>query len=195
MGTRLSLDQLAPTTGASFDQPFELLAACHDKLERMLVLLERLVLHVHAHGADATAREAAADVARYFDEAAPQHHVDEERHLFPRLQAQGDAATVRLVARLLRDHLLLQSRWEAARTVLMRIADGSGSPITPGEQARLHSLAGLYREHLRAEDSLAYPAAQQLVPAHEYPVIGAEMMRRRQATLAKKKMPGTRPGK
>jgi hypothetical protein len=55
------------TPAASLDQPFELLAGCHDRVRRSLALLQRLVEHVRAHGADAQARSAADDVLRYFD--------------------------------------------------------------------------------------------------------------------------------
>src|SRR5689334_2494815 len=72
---------------AGFDQPFEMLHACHERVRRSLRLLQRLVAHAQVHGADAQVREAAADVLRYFDLAAPAHHEDEERHLVPRLQA------------------------------------------------------------------------------------------------------------
>ena len=58
-----------------FEQPFEMLSACHERVERTLALFERLVVHVRAQGHDAASRSAAADVLRYFDLAAPHHHV------------------------------------------------------------------------------------------------------------------------
>ncbi|MCB1958559.1 MAG: hemerythrin domain-containing protein, partial [Rhodocyclaceae bacterium] len=74
---------LMPTPGAGFDQPFELLSACHDRVQRSLDLLRRLQDHLAIHGADGQAQDAARDVLRYFDIAAPLHHDDEERHIFP----------------------------------------------------------------------------------------------------------------
>ncbi|RYY81317.1 MAG: hemerythrin domain-containing protein, partial [Comamonadaceae bacterium] len=53
--------------GAGFEQPFEMLEACHERVHRMLTLLDRLRRHVAGHGTDEQARQAARDVMRYFD--------------------------------------------------------------------------------------------------------------------------------
>jgi len=78
-------------------------------MERTLALLERLAAHIVAHGADARARDAATDVMRYFDLAAPQHHEDEERHVLPALRAQGQAA---LADRIAADHAEMVAAWQ-----------------------------------------------------------------------------------
>lgn len=77
--------------GAGYEAPFEMLDACHERVERMLRLLHRLRAHLQASGWDAQAAEAAHDVLRYFNEAAPRHHEDEERHVFPAVLAAPDA--------------------------------------------------------------------------------------------------------
>ncbi|MEN9486198.1 MAG: hypothetical protein RJB37_4078, partial [Pseudomonadota bacterium] len=67
--THASLPGFAsPAVG--FDQPFEMLQACHERVERSLALLQRLVAHVRDHGHDTASRSAARDVLRYFDLAA-----------------------------------------------------------------------------------------------------------------------------
>src|SRR5689334_1951600 len=73
----------APAPG--FDEPLEMLAACHERIEAQLRTLEKLVEHLSqncaangaAHGADNSARDAAARVMRYFDTAGVEHHRDE----------------------------------------------------------------------------------------------------------------------
>lgn len=77
--------------GAGYEAPFEMLDACHERVERMLRLLHKLRAHLQASGWDAQAAEAARDVVRYFNEAAPRHHEDEERHVFPAVLAAPDA--------------------------------------------------------------------------------------------------------
>ena len=52
MTSSLSL-HAAPAAG--FDQPFEMLLACHQRVDRMLRLLQRLAPHLATHGADAEA--------------------------------------------------------------------------------------------------------------------------------------------
>src|SRR4051794_21650451 len=98
---------------AGFEQPFEMLHACHDRMARMLALLQRLREHLRAQGADGQARQAARDVMRYFDTPAPRHHEDEELHVFPVLIALGDDAISTTVARLRQDHLQMEQRWQA----------------------------------------------------------------------------------
>ena len=57
--------------GVGFEQPFEMLEACHERVQRSLALLQRLVDHVDRNGHDADSRSAARDVLRYFDIAGP----------------------------------------------------------------------------------------------------------------------------
>jgi hypothetical protein len=48
-----------------FEQPFEMLEACHDRVRRSLALLGRLIEHIDRHGHDDKSRGAASDVLRY----------------------------------------------------------------------------------------------------------------------------------
>lgn len=180
---------LLPTPGAGFDQPFELLGACHERVQRSLDLLHRLQTHLAAHGADAQARDAARDVMRYFDIAAPLHHEDEERHVFPALLAADAARHGALVARLQDEHRRMAAAWPAARAALQAVADGSWSSAdTDAAAAAWRRFADLYGPHIEAEEALAYPAAQARLSAEGAAVMGAEMAARRGLTAVK---PGT----
>src|SRR6266545_5021972 len=117
MSQPIRMSSLTAAPAATFEQPFEMLTACHERVDRMLKLLQRLREHMASNGADADARKAAQDVMRYFDQAAPQHHRDEELHVFPPLMAEGDPETTALVSRLQQDHLQMESRWAKAREV------------------------------------------------------------------------------
>ncbi len=95
------------TVAVGFDQPFEMLHECHGRVERMVVLLERLTAHLDQSGHDDQAAQAARDVMRYFDLAGPAHHQDEELHLFPLLRERGEPALAGVVERLQRDHVAM----------------------------------------------------------------------------------------
>jgi hemerythrin-like domain-containing protein len=168
---------LHPTPSAGFDEPFEMLAECHGQVERMLVLLGRLEAHLLAHGADGQAARAACDVMRYFDEAAPRHHEDEERHVFPRLAAAGHSG---LVDRLLAQHAEMASAWARARVPLEAVAHGrwSEGEVGPAREAWA-DFAGLYRRHVRDEDDHAFPAASSMTAPEERRIMGEEMAARR----------------
>jgi hemerythrin-like domain-containing protein len=164
---------------ATFEQPFEMLTACHERVDRMLQLLARLREHVAKNGADADARKAAQDVMRYFDQAAPQHHEDEELHVFPPLVAQGDPQAMALVNRLRQDHRQMEAHWSQAREVLAAIAAGELDALSPDQEAVLDVFAGMYAGHIEAEEQLAYPAAEKLLDSRAITAMGEEMMKRR----------------
>ncbi len=174
---RISPPGTAP--GASYEQPFEMLQACHERVHRMLALLARLVAHVTEHGADEQARQAARDVMRYFDQAAPQHHLDEERHVFPPLLAAGDPAVVAVVQRLQADHQQMESAWASCRTVLAALADGALATLDAPQREALQAFAALYDDHIRDEEAIAYPAAQADLDDAATQAMALDMMRRR----------------
>ncbi|MDQ3059103.1 MAG: hemerythrin domain-containing protein [Pseudomonadota bacterium] len=160
-----------------------MLAACHERVERMLALQAKLQQHLRATGCDEPARQAARDVMRYFDIAAPLHHQDEELHIFPPLLAGSDAALRELAQRLILDHRQMETAWMSARSVLQFIADSQAdagwTPLTPVQSAALEDFAALYRQHLDDENGLAYPAAQAALPPAAVQAMSEDMMQRR----------------
>lgn len=175
----IRMSSLLPGPAPGFEQPFEMLEACHERVHRMLDLLERLRGYLPQHGADRSARDAARDVMRYFDQAAPNHHRDEELHVFPPLLAAGDADTAALVRRLQQDHVQMKAGWQAARAVLARIEAGELVALAPADEAALEGFAGLYDGHIEAEEAIAYPAAAAMLDGPAQAAMGEEMMRRR----------------
>ncbi|MDP3799302.1 MAG: hemerythrin domain-containing protein [Polaromonas sp.] len=159
-----------------------MLAACHERVERMLALIGRLQQHLREHGCDEAARRAACDVMRYFDIAAPQHHLDEELHVFPPLLAGPDAGLRALVQRLLQDHRDMEAAWPAARGVLQAVAKSPAAdwtPLAPSQTGALNRFAALYGRHLQDEDRLAYPAARAALTADALRAMSRDMMQRR----------------
>ena len=179
MSQPIRLSALVGAPSATFEEPFEMLEACHQRVHRMLTLLAKLRAHVREHGSDTQAQQAARDVMRYFDMAAPQHHLDEELHVFPPLLAQGDERVAGVVQRLQQDHLQMEARWKEARAVLVLVSDGALRRLEDEDEARLDAFAGLYDDHIRAEEEIAYPAAQAVVDAAGRAAMGEEMMKRR----------------
>lgn len=159
---------------AGFDRPYDMLAACHERVARMLDLLERIGTHLPQHGADRQAQDAARDVMRYFDIAAPLHHQDEERHVFPRLRAMGQGA---LADRLHADHEAMAPAWVAVRAALAEIEAGRVPPAAA--LGCWDGFVALYRRHREEEDAAAYPVAEAATSAPEARAMGAEMSARR----------------
>ncbi|MBL8341639.1 MAG: hemerythrin domain-containing protein [Rubrivivax sp.] len=178
----------APAAG--FDQPFEMLDACHQRVRRSLALLQRLERHLGERGADEQARQAAGDVLRYFDLAAPAHHEDEERHVLPVLRRLGEVQGVagaagpdlrQLAQRLHADHQRMAAAWALARPPLQALAEGEPWPAGQAEAICAHwqAFGALYEDHLVAEDEVAFPAAAAQADAASRRAMGQEMATRR----------------
>lgn len=167
--------------GAGFDEPFAMLEACHDRVRRSLDLLQRLRQYLRDQGCDDSARQAARDVLRYFDIAAPLHHEDEELHVFPPLLAAADAQVVALVRQLQQDHVQMAERWAGARGSLQALAEGDIDRFSAADDAALDRFAASYADHLRHEDEAIYPAARAVLGAEAQLGMGREMAQRRGA--------------
>lgn len=171
----------APAVG--FEQPFAMLEACHERVQRTLDLLGRLRLHVRAQGgADESARQAARDVLRYFDIAAPLHHEDEERHVFPLLMAGAPPEVRAVVLRLQQDHVHMAVDWAAARVPLQSMAQGEAQSFSGEDEALFDQFLQRYAGHIAQEEECAYPAALQLLDPGALEAMGHEMARRRGAS-------------
>ncbi|MDR7305989.1 hemerythrin domain-containing protein [Rhodoferax saidenbachensis] len=170
-----------PAPQAGFEAPFEMLAACHERVHRSLALLQRLQQHLVDMGCDDNARQAARDVLRYFDIAAPLHHQDEELHVFPPLLLGADVALRAQVRQLMQDHRDMEAAWAAARQVLLAIAGHNAGPLalTPAQTAALDQFAALYGQHMVHEDGLVYPAAQAVLSVPALQAMAQDMMARR----------------
>lgn len=165
--------RIAPQPGSSYQQPFELLAACHERVERSLNLLARLCEHLATAGPDAMARDAARDVLRYFDIAAPLHHRDEELHIFPALAADPLLAPV--CARLLAQHREIEAQWQPLRALLQALDTAE----LPALRRAAEAFARLHQEHLRSENELIFPAARAMLGEAQAQAMGVEMAARR----------------
>ncbi|HVZ43428.1 MAG TPA: hemerythrin domain-containing protein [Ramlibacter sp.] len=164
---------------AGFDQPFEMMEACHERLHRMLALMARLKAHMAEHGVDEEARQAARDIIRYFDQAAPQHHRDEELHVFPPIFARGDDDAASVAGQLLQEHAAIEAQWKRVREVLQGVADVTIERLTPADIEEFDAFAGINASHAETEERIAYPAARPLIDAATQRAMGQEMHRRR----------------
>lgn len=157
-----------------------MLHACHERVQRSLDLLARLLSHLEHHGHDAPARSAAKDVLRYFDLAAPLHHADEEQHVFPRLLIQADAEQRRSVQRLLDEHRQMEAIWAALRPWLVQCAtEGSTPPVTAEVRQNVQAFTALYAGHLTCEERWAFAQAREGLSDEALAAMGRSMQTRR----------------
>ncbi len=170
----------APAVGP--EAPFEMLEACHERVQRSLQLLHRLIDHLEKNGHDDSAAQAARDVLRYFNLAAPLHHQDEELHVFPPLLALHDARLSAAVEQLLRDHRAMELAWVSAAQVLDTIAQAAATawqPLSARQTQQLRHFADLYAQHIALEEGVVYPRARTALSAAAVQAMSADMVARR----------------
>ena len=175
----MPLDPSRPNPAPSFDEPLEMLAACHERIEERLVLLERLTPHLETKGCDAEAQSAAHSVLRYFDTSGVYHHQDEDQDLFPLLRmraaARGRPEIAAAVDELEREHGSMDSQWRRLRQRLLAITEGEPR-LDSEEVARF---AWLYRRHMEREMAALHPFAREALDAAELASLGERMAARR----------------
>ena len=170
----------SPSVG--FEAPFEMLSACHERVERMLALLIQLRHYLSSHGWDDQAAKAATDVMRYFDLAAPHHHLDEEMHVFPAILALHDAILDALVLRLKQDHFEMEKSWVVVKQLLASVVNADANTwvaFNDANNGALDAFASAYNEHINQEEWAIYPAAKQACSNDQLAAMSYEMRRRR----------------
>jgi len=169
-------------TLAGFDDPLEMLLACHRRIEKQLETLKRLRAHVDAKGVDAEASSAAQAVLRYFFSAAVNHHADEEVDLFPlldkRITDAGERARfAHFRERLEADHRQLEAAWHRLRRPLESIADGMTRTLP---QADVQAFVEAYAHHIVAEETTLREFVDRWLDEGDRMALGRSMAARRQ---------------
>ena len=168
----------APAPG--FDEPLEMLYACHGRIRDQLATLEKLVPHLAREGCDAAAREAAHAVMRYFDLAGVQHHQDEEEDLFPLLRRyageRGRADVRGALDELAREHRAMDEVYGRIRARLSDVAEARAARLDIEQVAHF---AWIYRHHILREEEAAFAFAAEALTDEERAGLGARMARRR----------------
>jgi len=174
-----------------FDDPFAILEACHGRIRRFLSTATRLAAHLRQHGVDDEAREAIMRIRRYFDEAAPDHHADEEIDLFPELRKAATAAALDhvlvTVDALEAQHAQMAQRWSALRAEFDRVLEaGAGAVSGAGrgpdpmlDQQIVDAFVRSYSEHIEREEAGAFGPARKLLDEATRSRLGARMVARR----------------
>jgi hemerythrin-like domain-containing protein len=166
----------------SFDEPLELMSACHGRMTAQLETLRRLAAWLPEHGPDEQARQAARAILRYFRTAAVHHHEDEETDVFPRLLARVEAADLSraqgLVSSLLADHRELRAAWEVLKERLEAIEAGMAADL-PDNDVQFFTLQ--YRNHIECEEAMLFPLLRRYFTAEDLVELGTRMGARRGA--------------
>ncbi len=164
-----------------FEQPVDVLEACHARMARQCDTLDKLLEHLPAHGADMQARQAARAVLAYFDTAAVHHHDDEERNLFPLLEEAGAPGACDLVETLTLEHDELALLWRRLRQAMLLVEKGEEGRLDAALVGRFTSLT---RKHIEFENTHLLPLARRMLAPPDLLRLGRAMAARRGVTFA-----------
>ena len=178
--TRPARTSLFDTT-VGFDDPLEILLACHRRIEKFLDTLIRLQAHVDARGVDAEASVAAQSLLRYFLKSAADHREDEEKDLLPLLQSRITDPDERARFDAFRDdvesaHRELEALWSKLRRPLEGIAEGLTRPLAAAD---VHAFTTVYRKHIAAEEAVLQEFFRRWIGEAERRELGRRMSDRR----------------
>lgn len=173
------------TVTASPASLFDFLDHSHQQLQRQLTVLRRLTRQLADHGLAPPEREELRRAVAWFNHDGRQHHLDEEKHVFPALLASSDEQVVQTARRLRQDHGWIEENWLELVPALDAAAGGYAwfDPDTLAQGVELYEQLCL--DHLVLEESLAYPRAREQLDPAALAQAGVEMARRRAVRAAK----------
>jgi hemerythrin-like domain-containing protein len=164
---------------------FDVLDECHRQTLFSLGKLAALVSRLGLIGADTEARAMAADIVRHFSVTVRRHHEDEERHVFPKLVAEGNEEIVRAVLRLQIDHDWLEENWMELSPQLDAVAHGLSWYDMDVLREAAQVFIALSHDHIALEESFIYPQARKWLDSRERIGMGREMAARRKQARAR----------
>jgi iron-sulfur cluster repair protein YtfE (RIC family) len=167
----------------SFSDPTGLLSDCHRRIEMFLGSLQH-VAEVIDRPLTEEARSALETALHYFRESAPKHTADEEESLFPRLRQIDDPEIVAALATLDRlegDHRKAEALHAEVDAFGVQCLRQECLPAEDSDRFRrsVHNLVSIYREHIRVEDEVVFPAAKRGLSGIQQSAVADEMASRR----------------
>ena len=155
--TRPSVDDIDRT-----DAPMNTFTDCHVGILKRLKALDALPALL---APAAQARQIAADSLAFFREAIFEHHLDEERDLFPAVMASAEPGAERdtvkaMIERLTREHRAIETLWKGLEKGLKRVGKGQDADLD-GEE--LHQLVAAYGAHAKYEETDFLPLSETIL--------------------------------
>lgn len=173
----------APSLDRTLDEPIQDFSQCHAGIVQKLHMLGQLPALLEPAG---RARDIAEGALDFFRVAIFEHHLDEERELFPpvlasALESDERQALSALVRRLTDEHRELEDAWKRIEPGLKKVAKGQRSDI---DVADVEQLVSKYIAHAQLEESEFLPRAQIILGrnSHELAALGLALHMRHTTT-------------
>lgn len=149
-------------TQVNTDAPLTNFSHCHEGILKRLNALDELPALL---APAARARQVAEQSVEFFREAIFEHHLEEERELFPAVLASAhpgeEAERVQsMVRRLTNEHRMLEGLWKRLESDLKKVAKGHSTDL---DVAELQRLVTDYSAHARFEEAEFLPLSETIL--------------------------------
>lgn len=160
----------------TWDEPIEMLYACHGKIQRFCAQLEKLPNYVQQNGLDEMLVRNIQQILTYFQVAAPLHHHDEEDDFFPLLLRYAPQAQATLDA-LESQHFVLTENWQKLSAQLNQLLAHERENV---DEDCITQFVQSYASHMVLEEPM-FELGKQVIPPESLREIGQIMAQRRRA--------------
>lgn len=179
-------DLLSPAE-AAFSHPLTLLTSCHEKILHFSSALVKLSEKLQQQGWSDNSNVSAGQIRRYFNIAAPEHHKDEELHLFPAiialdkdLQDPEIKTQLGLINLMIKEHVETDALWETLDNLL-----ASHSEAFDELNAMAIQYAAELAQHAELENTEIFTFAEQRIDKATFEQMGKDIAKRRGIKLKK----------
>ena len=158
----MNLPSPAPIPHPPTGTPLDAFSQCHVGIVQQLVELDRLPALLEPA---AQARRIAGDLVHFYKDVVREHHLEEERELFPAVLASATPGAERdavkaIVVRLTREHREVESAFERLLPELKAAAKGQDAQL---DARWVESLVAAYWAHAAYEEESFLPMSQEIL--------------------------------
>jgi hemerythrin-like domain-containing protein len=158
----VSEEPITMNTTVDTDAPLNNFSNCHTGIVKRLKALDELPALLEPA---ARARQIAEESLEFFREAIFEHHLEEERELFPAVIASAqpgeELERVKAMAKRLTDeHRAVETLWKQLEKGLKQVAKGHSTNLDVGE---IHRLVTEYQAHAAYEEAEFLPLSEKIL--------------------------------
>lgn len=168
---------LEPQQFATWNEPIEMLYACHSKVKRFCRQLSILPDYLEKHGYTQAVLNDVEQILSYFNRAAPLHHDDEELDFFPQLVKVAPQAQS-AIDELEQQHKNLHKNWNALSAQLEELISEQRQNI---DEHLIELFVQGYERHITLEEPL-FEMGREFLADDVLSEMGKNMSIRRQVT-------------
>ncbi|VTU08515.1 hemerythrin HHE cation binding domain-containing protein [Actinobacillus indolicus] len=165
---------LEPQNFVTWDEPIDMLYACHGKVKNFCRQLQLLPDYLDKNGVNQAVKNDVQQILNYFNQSAPLHHDDEEKDFFPALIKQRPEAQTE-VDLLEAQHIELHRNWDELSTQLVALLHGEIQQI---DRELIKRFVAGYDQHIAIEEPL-FELGREHLSQEELNSIGKIMADRR----------------